>query len=376
MRIGILGGTFNPIHKGHLKAAELAKESAHLDEVWFVPTYETPSKVFTIERVSAKKRYKMLKLVIKDLNYSWLKVKKYEVRQKEISYTYKTLRIIRKKHKTDNLFLIMGSDRYKNFLEWNNYLEIRKKISGAIILSRNETNIKSLSKLDLIIKSGSLNISSSLTLAKSDWENIPHIARKFIAKKQLYLKSLVFYTLHKKRFQHSISVATHAKRLAVKNFYFNTKRAYNAGLVHDLFKYVNFSRQKKIIKEYKPNWKKIPEPILHGYTAMLWLENIYGIKDKKFLSAIRKHSTGSKKMSKLDKIIYVADKISSDRKGEKIGKIRKLAYSNLNLTFLKLLKMNVNKLNKKNINISGELLEAYNVYILKKDRNYAKIKKI
>jgi nicotinate-nucleotide adenylyltransferase len=90
---------------------------------------------------------------------------------------------------------------------------------------------------------------------------------------------------------------------------------------------------------------------------------------------MKKHTTAAAKMSKLDKILYVADKVSSDRKGHATGKTRKLAYSNLNLTFVKILKQQLKKLEKKGIKIEGSALEAYKSYILPKEKKNG-IKKI
>jgi len=65
MKIGILGGTFNPIHKGHIKLAEKVKGDLNLDQVWLIPTHKTPDKIFSVERISSKHRYNITKEAVK-----------------------------------------------------------------------------------------------------------------------------------------------------------------------------------------------------------------------------------------------------------------------------------------------------------------------
>jgi len=67
MKIGIFGGTFNPIHNGHINIATHVKETLKLDVIYFVPSYQTPDKQFSIEKISGLQRYNMIKNTIKSL---------------------------------------------------------------------------------------------------------------------------------------------------------------------------------------------------------------------------------------------------------------------------------------------------------------------
>lgn len=372
-KIGIFGGTFNPIHNGHIKAAELAYNHANLDEVWFIPTKITPDKIFTIERISPKHKIKMIELAIKEKKFKWAKVNSIELKNNSISYSFQTIKKLKEKNPENKFYFIMGDDRYESVEKWKHYFEFRDQIESIIVLGRSSSNIELKNNKDQFIKDGILDISSSDTLSTLLWENIPNLTKIYIAKHKLYLKTLTFILLHKERYQHSVSVASHAKRLAKKQWFVNSKKAYISGLVHDLFKLIPIDEQIKILNDLKPEWKIPADPVVHGYSVAAWLEEIYKINDKKIISSIKKHTEASIKMSKLDKIIFVADKISSDRKGQKIGALRRLAYSNLDLTFVKILKSQIKKLEKKNIKPSKGSIEALKKYSGEKND---KIKKV
>src|SRR5690625_255024 len=106
-KIGILGGAFNPPHIGHLLIAEYVRDELILDEVWFVPTYESPHKENTT--VSAKHRLAMLKCAIKDHPHFFIHT--IEIDRKGKSYTIDTIRTFTKDFPTYEFFLDRKSTR-------------------------------------------------------------------------------------------------------------------------------------------------------------------------------------------------------------------------------------------------------------------------
>ncbi|BDV03702.1 MAG: nicotinate-nucleotide adenylyltransferase [Candidatus Hepatoplasma scabrum] len=372
MKVGILGGTFNPFHKGHLNIIKNIKKEFGLKQIWIIPTYITVDKIFSIENISAKKRYKIIKYTLKKLKINWIKLSNIEIKNHNISYTYETLVKLKEKYPDNQFYFIMGEDRYHTFHNWYKYEEIQK-LANIIVYRRFITGSyhnkfideKYIEFYDEII----YDISSTDILQNLRWEELLEPTKKYLAKNYLYLKTIVFNNLKFRRYQHSVSVASHAKRLAKNYHYFNWKKAYYAGLIHDLFKYhsKNFLLE-YVSKNLKENEELPPFPALHGYAAAFWLEQMYKIKDQEFLGAIRKHTTAARKMSKLDKIIYVADKISSDRKGKEIYHQRKQAYKNLDFTFAKLLNKQVEKLKERGIkftDLDKNTRDAYIRYVLK-----------
>lgn len=387
MKIGILGGTFNPFHKGHLNVARKVYGKGLVDQVWIVPTYRTPNKNFFPEKISSKDRLKMINVEIKSKKYSkWLKLNDYEIKQKRTSFTVYTIEYFISNYPEHEFYLIMGDDVFLSFNKWKNYEKILENVK-LIVYKRIGLTIHQQKKFPIIyIDDVVYKISSTDILTNLLWDKIPNNTRKYIAKKKLYLKSIIFYKMYDtKKFEHSLSVASYAKRLinkkenAVVNFSNKSKffikkiiwkgilnkqqKAYYAGLMHDMFKYESEANLIKIITE-NSNWKLPSKEVMHGYAAAIWLQSFYWINDEKVTNAIRKHTMPDNNMSNLDKIIYVADKIAADRNDEEILHLRKMAFVDLDETFRKLLKRQYDYLTKENIRIPEIFENSYKKYVL------------
>jgi nicotinate-nucleotide adenylyltransferase len=121
MRIGILGGTFNPIHIGHLILAEEAREKLGLDKVIFVPAYLPPHKD-NLDIISAHDRYNMVRLAIKANKH--FSVSDIEIKRDGRSYTIDTVRELKMVYSRDELYFITGSDLLKYLNDWKDLSEI------------------------------------------------------------------------------------------------------------------------------------------------------------------------------------------------------------------------------------------------------------
>jgi nicotinate-nucleotide adenylyltransferase len=113
MRIGILGGTFDPIHYAHLRVAEVAIEGANLDKVIFIPNGDPPhkSKIST----TAAQRWDMCNLAI---NGGGFELSDIEMAGKDYYYTHSTLEQLKDIYPNDELYLIVGSDAMFGFGAW------------------------------------------------------------------------------------------------------------------------------------------------------------------------------------------------------------------------------------------------------------------
>ena len=125
MKIGILGGTFNPIHIGHLILAEEAREKLKLDKIIFVPAYLPPHKDNS-DIIDAHHRYKMVKSAIKT-NRHFL-VSDIEIKRDGRSYTIDTIKELKKIHPQDELLFIIGSDLLKYLDDWKDLGDIIKMV--------------------------------------------------------------------------------------------------------------------------------------------------------------------------------------------------------------------------------------------------------
>lgn len=117
MRIGILGGTFNPIHLGHLLIAENAFEQFKLDRVNIMPAHISPFKLDT-KVLDKEDRKKIIELSIADNPHFVMDPR--EIDSDSISYTYLTLSDIKANNPEDELFFILGADSLKTIKNWRN----------------------------------------------------------------------------------------------------------------------------------------------------------------------------------------------------------------------------------------------------------------
>ncbi len=122
MRVGIMGGTFNPIHYGHLVTAEVVRDRFKLDRVIFVPSYHTPYKG-RIHPASSRHRYKMAKLAIENNDY--FSVSDIEIKKGGKSYTRDTMKEFKKSFgKETKLFFITGADAIAQMPRWKRAKEL------------------------------------------------------------------------------------------------------------------------------------------------------------------------------------------------------------------------------------------------------------
>jgi len=129
VRIGVLGGTFDPIHEGHLAAAQAAMDCANLDRVLFVPSATPPHRGPAL--ADAEQRIAMTRLAI--AGEPRFEVSDVEVRRGAISYTADTLRELQQLHPGDELFLILGWDAAKLLPTWHEPEEVRRLASILIV---------------------------------------------------------------------------------------------------------------------------------------------------------------------------------------------------------------------------------------------------
>lgn len=121
MKIGLLGGTFNPIHNGHLHIAEEVQKYCQLDQVWFVPTCQPPHKQLAAE-VSFAHRLAMVKKAIAE--FPAFIASNLEGQRGGTSYSVETLKQLRKEYPDDQFFFIMGLDSFAEIGSWKHYPQL------------------------------------------------------------------------------------------------------------------------------------------------------------------------------------------------------------------------------------------------------------
>ncbi|MCI7180868.1 MAG: nicotinate-nucleotide adenylyltransferase [Schaedlerella sp.] len=122
MKIGIMGGTFDPIHIGHLLLAQFAYEECALDEIWFLPNGNPPHKQTKEGQDALAHRVEMVRLAIDDVPY--FKLCLHESRINRHSYTYKTMQELNALYPENEFYFILGADSLFAIEEWRNFREI------------------------------------------------------------------------------------------------------------------------------------------------------------------------------------------------------------------------------------------------------------
>ena len=120
-KIGIIGGTFDPVHNGHLHLAEQAQKFFDLDRVIFIPAFRSPHKL-TIKPESCKHRLSMLSLALK--NRPSFSMDKIEIKKNAVSYTIETLKDLNSEHPDWSVFLILGADVFQAIDTWKNSTQL------------------------------------------------------------------------------------------------------------------------------------------------------------------------------------------------------------------------------------------------------------
>lgn len=132
MRIGLYGGTFDPVHLGHLILAESCREQCSLDRVIFIPAGSPPHKRGR-ELTAGHLRAEMLEFAV--AGYPEFVVDQSEIKRSGPSYTVETVRAFRQDHPHDELFLLMGADSLFEFLLWKEPREIAT-LTSLIVVNR------------------------------------------------------------------------------------------------------------------------------------------------------------------------------------------------------------------------------------------------
>lgn len=200
MKIGLMGGTFDPIHFGHLFIANEIKENLNLNKIIFIPTGNPPHK--NIKKISdAYDRYLMTLLATLDTPY--FEVSKIETNRKEISYTIDTIDMINNKHKDCELFFIIGADSLFEIKTWKNFDKLLKKCNFIVTARPGykseelETEMQRLNKFyntNLIkidipqLEISSTEIRKRIELGKTIKYHTKDSVIEYIYKKKLYKK--------------------------------------------------------------------------------------------------------------------------------------------------------------------------------------------
>lgn len=357
-KIGILGGTFDPIHNQHIKIAKTAYQKLKLDEVWILPTKKNPLK----NDVSAttKQRITMINLTIE--NFPWLKLNQYELETKnQVNYTIDTIKHFKKTYPNTEFFFLIGSDNLYTLEKWKGINELINLVQ-IIVVNRPHyrKSIKLIQKYQCqnLIVQPSNDISSSKIRSGEIVNLLNKKVINYINENFIYVHERLKFNLDDKRYQHCLNVGQTAKELAKKH-HVDTNQALIAGTFHDIAKQWTKDQLINYLNKYYPEGLKAPFNLYHAYVGALFLKHHWKFQNQEIINAIFKHTSGALKMSKLDLVVLLADKIAPERNYLQVEELRKLANENLELAFSRYLEILKHHLIEKKVKLNHEFNLIY-----------------
>ncbi|MFV0520589.1 MAG: nicotinate (nicotinamide) nucleotide adenylyltransferase [Lachnospirales bacterium] len=329
----IFGGTFDPIHMGHLIIANRIKEKYHFSKVFFLPSGMPPHKANTFS--DKEDRLTLLKLAIQD-NPSF-EVLDLEIKKDGYSYTIDTIEEIEKRYNYPDITFLMGADMFMTINTWKRHSELLDKID-IIVASRSEPNMKQLKKQikkehnikikffnDIETNISSTYIRDKIKMYESVKYLVPSTVEKYIIRNNLYLdqEDIIFnkimnessLNLTSNRRLHIDGVIQMALEIGAYHEIPFEKIRIAAG-AHDIAKDYSLDECKKYIVENDIEVDPRATDdfrLMHGHIASKMLENMYDIKDDDVLLAVKNHTFGRKNMSDLELLISVADAVEPNR---------------------------------------------------------------
>ncbi|MBE6979328.1 MAG: nicotinate (nicotinamide) nucleotide adenylyltransferase [Ruminococcaceae bacterium] len=355
MKIGIYGGTFNPIHTGHMHAAVQAIDTLGLDKLLMIPDRIAPHKQIPSGSPSPEQRLEMLRIAVE--GYEKIQVSDMELKREGKSYTYLTVEALREEYPDAEIFLLMGTDMFLSFHTWMNPDRITAQATLAVMyrgekgeeakIEARKQEMEAAGVKVALIKNDTINISSTqlrrLIAFRCAGEFLPAGVGDYIREKGLYdsaadwrdlpmeaLEPIVIRLLNPNRVAHVLGCRDTAVELA-KHWGAEVDDAARAGILHDITKALDGPLQLTLCREYGTILDgfgyKYPKT-LHALTGSLVAERIFG-EDEAVVSAICHHTTGKADMTLLEKIIYVADYMEPCRNFPGVEELRALAFSDI-----------------------------------------------
>ena len=343
----LFGGSFDPIHNGHIEMAKRA--STFLDaEVIFIPAVISVWKERSADFIH---KVNMINLAIKD--YPFLKVSLYEsTTGKDVNYSIDTIKYFKTVYPNDNLYMLIGEDQVKEFHRWRDAEEISKLVNIIFFERPDYEDVNgNVSRFNMIIIDEYKTSAASTNIRDLVDVDTPLEVLEYIASNNLYYMEKIRPLISEKRMSHSLEVAKLCYKIAYKSNKINPNKAYVAGLLHDIGKEIEAAEVVKIMEEHYPEYISLPRFSYHQFVGEYIAKTVFGIKDEEVLEAIRYHATGNANMSDLGKIVYASDKIEPTR-GFDSSDLIAACYENYENGFIVVLEANKEYLlvTKKDIN--------------------------
>ena len=373
MKIGIYGGSFNPIHRGHLTAAQSAAQQLGLDRLLLIPASVPPHKQLSADSATAQQRLEMTVLSTAELRCK-AEVLDIEIKRSGKSYTSDTLRQLKAIYPDDELWLLMGTDMFLSFHTWHEP-EVITALASIGAFSRTEegedkafaaqkaflerkygARVVTMTNPD-VIEISSTQVRAALPTGDGE-EYLTPAVYGYILRHRLYgtkadlkhltadeLRAAALSHLKPKRMPHVLGTEQEAMRLAKRDGA-DVKDAQTAALLHDCTKKLSMEEQLALCEQYDVKLDALQRSALklqHAMTGAEVARHVYGVNDAVY-EAIRWHTTGKADMSLLEKVIYIADYIEPTRDFPGVDELRRVVWEDLDRGLLLGLEMTIEEM--------------------------------
>lgn len=325
MRIGLLGGTFNPIHNAHVQMARIARDEAGLDLVLLMVAADPPHKRVDGE-VPADERLRLAKLAL--VGEERMQASDLEIRRGGKSYTLLTLQELRERYPGDSISIIIGSDTLADLPNWYHPEEVLS-LADVLCVPRIGIETHDAETAQMLrqrygarvrILSARADMISSSKIRRQLFDGLPTNGWMTDAVEQAIFEGGEYFppdvrvlqeecraALSAKRFRHVCGTMRAAAQLAVL-WKQDEKKARIAALLHDCAKCLDARTQELFSGD-----ESGIAPVHHAFAGAVLAKMDYGVTDEIILRAIRLHTTGDWGMSDFDALVYAADLIEPTR---------------------------------------------------------------
>ncbi len=379
MKTAIYGGSFNPPHLGHVRAAAAVMEKLGPDRLLIIPTNIPPHKEMAQGSPSPEQRMELCRLAFGDIPGAELS--DMEIKREGRSYSADTVGSLREMYPQDELYLVMGSDMFLSFCQWYKFQYLLDNCV-LTVLSREEDDREELESFKaeleekysakvLLLSHEPLPMCSEevrerLRLGLGS-DMLPEAVYAEIIRRRYYeaepeltwLRRQVIPLLSSQRIAHTAGCEHEAVQLA-KLWGEDPEKAAVAGILHDSTKNLSYDEQLILCDKYGiilDNAQRENPKLLHAITGAALAKDRFGVSEE-ISQAIRWHTTGKPDMNTLEKIIYLADYIEPTRDFEGVERLRELAYEDLDAALALGLEMSLEELRRQNVEPHRDTVEA------------------
>lgn len=366
MKIGIFGGSFDPVHSAHVRMVRAAIARLGLDKVFVVPSFLAPHKTAGA-RASADQRYELLRIAFR--KEKKVEISDFELRGEGTSYTYLTCRHFRALYPEAELYFLVGADMFEDFPTWKMPEDILSNVTLAVVprggmpdeaakarfRERFSAEVAEVPFAGSDVSSTAIRVSLGFGLRPAALDGKVY---SYIKRSGLYAQPVISAALkleRPERRRHSLRVALMACARA-RSLGLSEEKTLLAAALHDCGKSVPL--QSYLLAGFDVPYG-VPAPVMHQFTGAYLAEHVFGVTDREVLDAIRYHTSGRAGMGTLEKLIYLSDLLEADRDFAGIAKLRKMFWTDLDACLLGSLTLQIDHLRSRGGEICPLTMQAY-----------------